>query len=338
MADLPSSGEEQTVRAAVRRHLGSEVRAVEKLTGRAGRRVFIVRLPDREVVLKVLNARKSRAVGCDFAVDALRRAGAPTPRVLAVDRSGRYEGEFFDYPFLILEKAEGMPMDQWLLERKPNLADRRAVLRRLGEILRRVHTVRVAKGWGNLDDDGIGRFNSWSEYLEGQRVRQADGRMVRTLNTAWLEREALISPEERAGLDALVQPRSGSDGPADARLVHNDLTLKNVFLDPEDLRITAVLDLHNALAGDPALDLARFEYFYRGRGHLAGLEAGYGELTEDFQRRRGPLLVFVLLEKIAWLRGRETRFPGRLEKDVALLRRKVETLARAGAGRPAGGG
>lgn len=300
---------------------------MRRLEGRAGRRVFFVELPDREVVLKVLNARKSRAVGCDFAVDSLRQAGVPTPRVLAVDRSGRHEGEFLDFPFLVLEKAEGMPMDRWLLERKPNLADRHAVLRQVGEILRRIHSLPVASGWGNLNDEGVGRFDSWAEYLEENRVRQADGRLVRTLDSVWMEREALLSAAERSRLAAIFERPDGFEGPAAPRLVHNDLTLKNIFLDPDELVVTAILDLHNALAGDPALDIARFEYFYRGRGHLVSLRSGYGATDEAFERRRLHLLLFVLLEKSAWLRGREKSFPGRLENDVLLLRQTIEALA-----------
>lgn len=299
---------------------------MSRLEGRTGRRVFFVELPDREVVLKVLNVRTSRAVGCDFAVDSLRRAGVPTPRVLAVNRSRRHDSEFLDFPFLILEKAEGMPMDRWLLERKPNLADRHAVLRQVGETLRKIHSLPVASGWGNLNDQGVGRFDSWAEYLEKNRVRQADGRLVRPLDSEWLQREARLTAAERARLAALFERPDGFGGPAAPRLVHNDLTLKNIFLDPDRLEVTAVLDLHNALAGDPALDIARFEYFYRGRGHLASLRVGYGATDEAFERRRLHLLLFVLLEKTAWLRGREESFPGRLEDDVLLLRRTIAAL------------
>lgn len=314
------------MRAAIRRHLRDEALGIRKLVGRAGRQVYFVRLRDREVVLKVLNARKSRAVGCEFAVDSLRQVGVPTPRVLAVDRTGRYEGEFFDYPFLILERAVGIPMDRWILDHKPDLDARSAVLRRVGENLRRIHSVPVVSGWGSLNDQGVGRFGSWLEYLHEHRARRVDGDMVRSLETEWLQAEGLVSPVLRSRLDRLFECESGFNAPGEARLVHNDLTFKNIFIDPADLRVTAVLDLHNALAGDPALDLARFEYFYRGRGHSTALREGYGETEGDFEDRRLHLLVFVLLEKISWLWGREKSFPGRLEDDAALLERTVEKL------------
>lgn len=327
MSDSPTPEEKETVRAAVRRHLGTEALEVRKLVGRAGRRVFFVTLEDREVVLKVLNVRKSRSVGCDFAVEGLLQVGVPTPRVLAVDRTGRYEGEFFEYPFLILEKAPGVPMDRWLLQDKPEPRECLEVLRRIGEDLRKVHSVRAASGWGYMNDRGIGRFGSWHEYLEGHTVRRGDGEMARALDTGWLVGEGWISSATRARVDAIFKSRHGFRPPAEARLVHNDLTLKNIFIDPAELRVTAVLDLHNALAGDPALDLARFEYFYRGRGHYEDLRKGYGEGGAEFERRCFYLLVFVLLEKLTWLRGREERFPGRLESDVALLEDTVEMLA-----------
>ena len=323
----PTPEEDRAVRAAVGRHLQAEVVEIDKLVGRVGRRVFFVRLEDREVVLKVLDSRKSRAVGCEFAVDSLRQVGVPTPRVLAVDRSGWRESGPFDYPFLILERVAGLPMDRWVLEEKPQPRPLSTVLRRVGENLRKIHSVRVPSGWGLLNDQGVGRFGSWLEYLEKHRVRRADGSKVLALDTEWLEREDLLTPVWRARLDWLLERRDSFAALAEARLVHNDLTLKNIFLDPADLRVTAILDLHNALAGDPALDLARFEYFYRGRGYRAALRAGYGEMESPFESRRLHLLVFVLLEKISWLRGREERFPGRLEDDLALLRQTVARLS-----------
>lgn len=320
-----SAEEARVVRAAIRKHLGHEVEEIRKLVGPAGRRVFFVRLPDRQVVLKVLNVRKSRSVGCDFAVAALRRVGVPTPEVLAVDRTGRYEGEFFEYPFLILERAEGLPLDRWLLEHKPEVRARDLVLRRVGENLRRIHSVRVPSGWGAINDQGVGRFGSWQECLEKRFVRRASGAMVRPLETGWLESEGRLSAGSRAALDRLFEPGQAAFEVDHAMLVHNDLTLKHVFIDPEQLQVTAIIDLHNALAGDPVLDLARFHYFYRGRGYLRALREGYGKVGPDFERRRRLLLLVVLLEKATWLRGREERFPGRLERDLDLLE---ETLAK----------
>ena len=256
--------EREAVDRATSHYLGAAPTEVARITGHSGRQVFRVSLPDRDIVLKVLHARKVRAVGCNFAVEGLTRAGVPTPQILAVDRSGRYgSGDFFEYSFVIQEVVPGEPLDQWVLEAKPSSEDLASILRRLGGLLRAIHSIEVAEGFGVVNDEGVGRYSSWYEHLSRSIVRQRSKLIVPVLAPDRLRDEGFISTRQAAVIDELFRADREVFRLSSARLLHNDLTLKNVFIDPERLEVTGIIDLHNAVAGDPALELARFRYFYR---------------------------------------------------------------------------
>ena len=328
MFEPATEQEREAVERAASHYLGVAPTRVERISGHSARQVFRVSLPDRDVVLKVLHARKVRAVGCNFAVEGLTRAGVPTPQILAVDRSGRYgAGDFFEYSFLIQEVVPGEPLDRWVLEAKPSSEELAPILRRLGRLLRAIHSIEAAEGFGVVNDEGVGRYSTWYEHLSRSIVRQLSKRIVPVLSPDRLRDEGFISARQAAVIDELFRPDREVFRLSLPRLLHNDLTLKNVFIDSGRLEVTGIIDLHNAVAGDPALELARFRYFYRGRGYLDPLVEGYGDWGDDFRQRQSLYLVFVLLEKIAWLEGQEEKFPGRIERDLELLSKTLEELS-----------
>ena len=317
-----SPQDDAAVRGAVDSLLGEPVQETLRIPGHSDRQAYMVRLKNREVILKVLNIRKPRAIGCEFVVSALNFVDVPTPRVLA---SSKADG-FFDSPYLIQEKAAGTPMDTWISGAKPGHHNIVSVIHELGQLLRRVHSVRAPDGFGPINDEGKGRYKTWMGYLENSIVRQKSGRRVRILDLKHLRKNKHLKAEEVdkiQGLFAQHKPLLSIDKPF---VLHNDLTLKNVFVDPKTLQITALIDLHNALAGDPAMELARFYYFYRGRGYYEHLLNGYGIASADFGLRQRLYLVYILIEKLEWLKGREKRFPDRLHKDLATLRDTLDQV------------
>jgi Ser/Thr protein kinase RdoA (MazF antagonist) len=315
VAEIPegwSREEIHAVRDAVRHGLGEEPKSLARLRSHPSRQVYLVRLEEREVVLKVLHSRDMRALACRFAVDALREAGIPSPAVLKVHKAGRLFGK----PYLIMERVAGLPMNEWLLGAKPDDAALHAVLEELGRHLAVMHTLPGAGGFGKLNDDGRGRYETWREYLAAERLP----------SLARLREGGILSRRTERRADEAIERHDELQDVASPFLLHNDLTLKNVFIDPRGPRVAALIDLHNALGGDPALDVARFEYFYRGRGYLGPLLAGYGERREGFDLRQRLQLLLILVEKLVWLQGQEERFPGRIEKDLELLEETVGDL------------
>lgn len=315
----------RAVRETVTRHVNRPAGEVTALGGAEERRVYRVDTGDGPVVVKVLGRTGLRAAGCGYAVAALRDAGIPTPRLLAVDRSGTH----FPTPVAIYECAPGVPASRWQLEQHPTASEMGAMLRDLGGYVRRMHDIETPGGFGKLTDRGVGTSRSWPNALFNKRQRARSGEKLRTLDIGSLADAGVISGPIVAELEAVVDaagPRLERPAP---NLVHNDITLKNVLVDPTTGAVTAILDLHNALGGDPLFDLARFRYFYRGRGLLEPLLDGYGSEPHERADVFAFYVVVVTLEKLTWLRGREDRFPERAAGDLAYLRETLDELSAA---------
>jgi Ser/Thr protein kinase RdoA (MazF antagonist)/SAM-dependent methyltransferase len=318
--------EEAAVQQAVKELLDEEARGISRFSGKAQRRVYLVHLKGRDVVLKVLGVRKPRAISCDFAVQAMSLVDVPTARVLGARGRSKGQNRFFEFPFLIQERVDGVPLDSWILEAKPNRKDVVEVMRNLGAMLDRIHSIRTPSGYGLINDAGEGRYKTWLGYLQHNSVRLKNRRKVKILDLTFLSKSGTLSATHLDKIRHLFRRHTDLLAIGKPFLLHNDLTLKNVFVDPSSLRIAAIIDLHNALAGDPAYELARFYYFYRGRGYYEHLLEGYQRTGADFGRRQRLYFVHVLLEKLEWINGREKQFPGRLERDLATLQDTLDQI------------
>jgi aminoglycoside phosphotransferase (APT) family kinase protein len=85
-----------------------------------------------------------------------------------------------------------------------------------------------------------------------------------------------------------------------AVLCHNDCHAGNVLVDGG--RITGLLDVENALAGDPLLDLAKAHCYAPGSSEvtLAALVEGYGPVRDDWRDAVDLYVVYHLLELWDW--------------------------------------
>jgi hypothetical protein len=306
--------------------LEEEARGVSRFSGKAQRSVYLVHLKGRDVVLKVLDVHKPRAITCGFAVQAMSLVDVPTAKVLGARGRSKGQNRFFEYPFLIQERVEGIPLDTWILEQKPNRKDIVDMMRNLGVMLGRVHSIRTPGGYGLINDSGEGRYKTWLGCLQHKSVRLKNRKQVKILDLTVLSKSGGLSTTNLDKVRGLFRQHTDLLAIEKPFLLHNDLTLKNVFVDPSSLRITAIIDLHNALAGDPAYELARFYYFYRGRGYYEHLLEGYQRGGADFGLRQRLYFVHVLLEKLEWINGREKQFPGRFERDLATLKDTLDQI------------
>lgn len=154
-----------------------------------------------------------------------------------------------------------------------------AVLRSWGQLMRRIHSVRLASH-GPLLQAAHGS-RTLAEFLEGDLGE----RLQPEVRFRW--------PEAVPILEGLIDaiPEVGSRA-TEAILVHNDLFNANVICeqDAEAVRCVGVLDLEDAFAGPPEADLARTEVLH---GPLFGrpLEpAWFARLLEGYGAAPDPLL------------------------------------------------
>lgn len=97
--------------------------------------------------------------------------------------------------------------------------------------------------------------------------------------TEWVESHAERLAWAPKDLDGLREVAADAQYLLDAVvrvcLVHSDLNPKNLIVDPETLRVRAVLDWEFAHAGSPYTDLGNLLRFDRGKAYVSGVLEGY---------------------------------------------------------------
>lgn len=177
---------------------------------RRGSDVFVIRLNDDPA--KVKDYLKEQ-----WAMAAARAEGVPVPEVLEVGAA--------PIPFMVSRAVAG--------EEATHHRERRAVLRSLGELLRRIHAVPTSGFGQTFDWSGnlLSRKESWRDYLK--REFKGEERV------ALLLRHGVIGAAQAKHLRGTLREVAGWEvRPA---LNHGDPRLKNVMADG-DGSVTAILD------------------------------------------------------------------------------------------------
>jgi aminoglycoside phosphotransferase (APT) family kinase protein len=195
----------------------------------------------------------------------LRQASVPVPELVSFSADAGPSGAACG----IFEWVEGIPAEFDSHECPPYGETE------FGRVLRTIHGLRHARGFGRLDDHGATSHRGWIDWV-------ADG--VERSVSACVTRRAL-RPQLAESLLAL--PARFADGlrAAPPALLHYGDIMHNgnMIVDPPSRRILAVVDFSDAIVGDPRLELAWVDlYFgahgYFGRGFdLARFRLAYGD-------------------------------------------------------------
>jgi hygromycin-B 7''-O-kinase len=198
-------------------------------------------------------------------------AGVPTPEVLVADDSGALMPE----AFLVMNKLPGAlaaGVLSWVGPRE--LAD---VYRQMGAALRAFHRTTFG-AFGYLSTGIVEPHPTNRAYMEHQFAKKLR-------EFADLGGDEAVRRSAEDGVEASV---SLLDGCSQAVLCHDDLHEANVLLVQNGGRwvIGGVLDVENAVAGDPLLDLAKTEYYAVRADPVKerALRQGYGPLREEAER------------------------------------------------------
>ena len=213
----------------------------------------------------------------------------PVPRILLADESR----SLLDLNFVVMNRLDGRNVSQW----EPSLdhGETHEIYRQIGEALRVIHGVTM-ESFGYLAADGVVQpFASNRAYMLSQFERKLGGfaklggrpALAEQLN-AYLKRSADL-------LDGCQQPV----------LCHYDYHSGNLLAARRDgtLQLTGIIDLENAIAGDPLMDLAKtIAYSVRDDAtKRAGLLAGYGPIDRpDWQETLRLYQFYGAIELWAW--------------------------------------
>lgn len=258
---------------AVRRALGADVLARERIVRGLVNEVHLVRTSRRSCVVRIDRSGSADFAAEAWAMDQARRAGVPVADVLLVDRLR--EGDD-DHAVMVLSVLPGRPLVD--LESRLSPAELREVLLAAGALLATLHSVPAPGVWKPEAD---GTWNTWDDIKGGFLAeRRAD-------------REALLSAglseTEAAQVLELVARCIGEHPWTDPVLCHGDFVPDHLYVD-EDLRIRGLIDFGMFHGGPPVSDLAYLR-FARPDLDQAAVLAGYGvgETDAEFLLRRRDL-------------------------------------------------
>lgn len=242
--------------------------------------VFEVRTSDTPVIVKVYEdewAWKQAKEVHVYGLLAERLEGSIPTVLLAADNKE------FGKAYTVMTKLDGQPLSE------VEQSDRRMIYQQVGRLLRAVHEV-PQSAYGYLTDRVLDPLPTNELYMRRRfekKLREfAELGGERSLHGS-IERYVAEHVELLAGCTAPV-------------LCHNDFHEGNVLVD--GLRVTGFVDVENAIAADPLLDLAKTDcYSIRGDDDkLAGLVNGYGDLPDDWRERMKLYRIYHALELWDW--------------------------------------
>jgi hygromycin-B 7''-O-kinase len=190
--------------------------------------------------------------------------------------------------FTILTKLDGVPLSQ--LEPP----DWRATYVQLGQLLAAIHRI-PQPAYGYLIDEILEPLPDNPQYMRRQFAKKIKEFEDLGGDRALQERIEQYVETRADLLEANTVPA----------LCHNDFHEGNVLVDPATWRVTGFIDVENAIAADPLIDLAKTEsYSIRGNADkLAGLIDGYGELPPDWRDRTTLYRLYHSLELWDWFKS-----------------------------------
>lgn len=272
---------------------GSEIAGVVPRSGGALSTVFEVLLLDQEpVIVKIYAAEWAWKQSKELFVYQLLTSelGDLIPSVLHAEAAVESGGS----GFTVLTKVPGVPLSA------AAPTDWRATYVQIGKILHRIHQLHQP-AFGYLTDHQIEPSTSNVEYMSRQFARKL--REFKELGGD-------------GGIHAALTQRVGTagrvfDGCTTPRLCHNDFHEGNVLIEDGAGRVTGFVDVENAIAADPLMDLAKTDcYSIRGNAEkMAGLLQGYGAKPPDFTARMDIYRIYHLLELWDWFASIGTTDP-----------------------------
>jgi aminoglycoside phosphotransferase (APT) family kinase protein len=271
----------QQIHAIIRQHLGSQaiVAAFHELTEGFFNSAYQIELKDGlKCILKVAPPPEVRVLR--YEKDILRaevgsirlvrqRTDVPAPDIYAYDTSHA----ILSSDFFLMQFLEGIPFHKLRGQLSPE--QQAGIDRQAGHLTWQINQIEGdAFGYFAQQDR---RWVSWRQAFDVMLtdVMQDGKDLDISLPLPYDDLQARITPLYPA-LDEVVTPR----------LVHWDLWDGNLFVDPQTLRITGLIDFERALWGDPLME-ANFVFMPPDSEYMQGY--GGGMLETQTQRKRRSL-------------------------------------------------
>jgi aminoglycoside phosphotransferase (APT) family kinase protein len=265
---------------------------VTPVAGGDNRAVFDVRSRDeRHLIIKTYSDELHRKMRKElFAYGLLEpaRSAVPLATILTADDSKRV----LDRNYLVMTKLEGTLLYRVIDDLEPGELD--VIDRETGAALAAMHEVKI-EAFGYLGQDGVGDpYDTNRQYMTAQFAKKLS-------DFDSLGADAVTSRAVLRYLDAHLDLLDACSG---AVFCHDDCHEGNILVSkgPDGWHVSGVLDLENAIAGDPLLDLAKTEAYRRRRSErrLQALVDGCGAMRPDWRAALDLYTLYHWLELWGW--------------------------------------
>jgi len=217
------------------------------------------------------------------------RLAAPVSHILLADDSK----SLIAFNFVVMDRLPGSS----LADHERGLSEREcfAIYAAMGRLLRDIHAITL-ESFGYIGAEGVVTpFATNRAYMSSQFDRKLDGFSTLSGTPDIAARLCTYVAHRTALLEECTTPH----------LCHYDFHPGNVLADRQDgaLRLTGLVDLENAIAGDPLMDIAKtLNYSVHGvEARRAGLLAGYGPMERPHWEDTVALYeLYGLLELWCW--------------------------------------
>lgn len=230
----------------------------------------------QELIVRIYHGEKNRFERENWALDRSREKGVPVPEMLHI-RSVKDAGALLQV--CVETKLPGVSLQEYRDESGQDKRERVSkMLHALGAELMKVHSVKT-DGWGALDKEGKGKYQSVSELIDRDVIERKDD-----ILEALKEKPEDFQLVERAF--HILQNEAATFDSEQPCLIHNDLSPEHVLVEHD--RISGLIDFESALGGDPLLEFALWDFKHGAKYPLKDIIEGYGKqelFTEDFERR-----------------------------------------------------
>ena len=237
-------------RKAINHKFPDERFTLEKLPYGIINQVFLAKSDKREVVIRInYHFRFSDFKKEKWAFEQCREKGVPVPQFIYLDTTKK----IIPKEYVIYKKAEGKPVSSYIKGQrisKKEVAKFLPTMEQVGFNMSKIHQVKM-KGYGYLHEKR-NNFYGMQETLQGALLPSAElPQLVRKkiLTKRFVEK---ISKQ-------LIWGSINFKG--ESVLLHMDLNPNNVLVDSK-MNITAIVDMENAIVGDPVMEFARLERSY----------------------------------------------------------------------------
>lgn len=205
----------------------------------------------QEVIIRVSHSEEDTFGKEKWAIEQCQKAGVPVPGVLLVEDLTT-DGKFRSV--CVLEKLNGEPLMKRVREKNISSQDVEVVLKETGKLLSKVHGIET-KGFGRIDEDGKGHFDTWAEYILRRTTPESEQRVQE------VAKKMGIDPKDISRATGILRQNTGIYDQVEPQLLHGDMGYEHIFV--EGKNITGIIDWGNSLSGDPMHDFAWWNFFHK---------------------------------------------------------------------------